>query len=380
MPSIIQRGDRFLCRVRKQGFPTVAKTFIKRADAKAWGLQTEADMQAGRWIADDDLSTLTLKEAIAEYKLQAAEKFKGSKSYDFVLDDLAAQPIGRKFIRDLTPGDFARWRDDLLARGLQPATVVRRLTLAAGLMTWLQKDRDALPTNPLKSVRRPRVDNARERVLTDQEVRFLLLGAQAKDHRASWLPDALIVLLRSAMRRGELHALTVQQIDFTKGVAVLLPGQTKNGRGRAVPLCREALAALERLAVQATARKEHLKPREAAEVCRPGEERLLPVAHANGITLAYMRALERAKHLYQEDCKNQGVEANPDFLKDARLHDLRHTAITEWAATGELSIHELLLISGHRDTAMLSRYVNIQASDLAQKLIGITTSRMNHAQ
>jgi hypothetical protein len=112
-------------------------------------------------------------------------------------------------------------------------------------MTWLQKDRGAIPTIPLKSVRQPGTDNARERVLTGLGVRFLLLGAQAKGHRASWLPDASLVLLRSA--------------------------------------------------------------------------------------------------------------------------------ITEWAATAVPSIHVVLLISGHRDTEMLSRFVNMKASDSPLRFAGITS-------
>ena len=50
MSTVVKRGDRFLARVRKQGFKPVSQTFIKKADAQTWGRRVEADMQAGRWI------------------------------------------------------------------------------------------------------------------------------------------------------------------------------------------------------------------------------------------------------------------------------------------------------------------------------------------
>ena len=50
MSTVIKRGDRFLARVRKQGFKPVSQTFIRKSDAQAWGRRVEADMQAGRWV------------------------------------------------------------------------------------------------------------------------------------------------------------------------------------------------------------------------------------------------------------------------------------------------------------------------------------------
>lgn len=48
MASIIERNGRYLVRVRMQGFPTVTKTFNRKADGAAWGRRVETDMEAGR--------------------------------------------------------------------------------------------------------------------------------------------------------------------------------------------------------------------------------------------------------------------------------------------------------------------------------------------
>jgi integrase len=263
----------------------------------------------------------------------------------------------------------------MAAAGLKPGTVTRRLALAAGFMRWCHKDKGLVDGNPLHGVSRPKVNDARSRVMSTDEVRYLMAGAQARDHRASWLPDALTILLRSAMRRGELHALTVGVVDFDECTAHLRAEQTKNGHARTVPLDPSALAALRRLADKATARGAILRER-GRDAPASGNERLIPVAHANGITLAFMRALARAREAYETDCEAAGVAADPGFLRGLRLHDARHDAITKWAATGQLSVHELLMVSGHRDTKTLARYVNLAPSVLAGKLarVGATSA------
>jgi integrase len=54
-------------------------------------------------------------------------------------------------------------------------------------------------------------------------------------------------------------------------------------------------------------------------------------------------------------------------IKDLRFHDLRHHALTRMAENG-LSEMELKAISGHKCSQMLSRYVNLNVNNLANKL------------
>ena len=55
-------------------------------------------------------------------------------------------------------------------------------------------------------------------------------------------------------------------------------------------------------------------------------------------------------------------------IKDLRIHDLRHEAISRVAETGRFSLPELQQFSGHRDIRMLMRYSHLCASRLARKL------------
>lgn len=363
MAVIVERGGRFLVRVRKEGFKAVAKTFPRRSDAAAWGKRVEADMAAGRWKTADE-SIPTLDDALGQYRAAVVSGMKGAETYAYALDDVAAQAFSLKPVNEVTAADVAGWRDDMAARGLVPGTVVRRLGLLSGFFSWAWKERGWLAGNPMEGVRKPKVNDARDRVLTAEEQRLLLVSASSG--RNPWLADALVILLQTAMRRSELWSLTTGMVDHESRVARL--STSKNGEARDVPLSTTALQALRRLSDQAQAAGARARERQQADAPSPGAERLLPVADAPALSLAFRRAVARARDLYREECKTTGRTPRPDFLANVRLHDLRHTSVTAWASTGSLSVHELQLVSGHKTMAMLGRYVNLKASDLAAKL------------
>lgn len=366
MPTIIERNGRYLARVRREGFKPVAKTFTRKTDALAWGRRVEMDMEAGKW-KDPSTEAPTFGEALKQYRTAVVPTMKGAGTYLWALDELAAMPMASKCISSITAGDVAAWRDAMSSRGLAAGTVVRRLGLLSGLMSWAHKERGWTAANPVHSVRKPRVNDSRERVLSDAERHWLMLGAQAG--RNEWLSDALIVLLESAMRRGELFSITAGDVEaLGQGVQVVHLADTKNGSARDVPLTTTAAEALTRLAERAKLEGEAARQRGDKTAPAPGSERLVPVGDAPAMSLAFRRAVRRAVRLYMAHCKDVGSVAVGGFLGGLRLHDLRHTAVTRWASTGALSVHELMAVSGHKTPAMLARYVNLKASDLAVKL------------
>lgn len=350
MATFVERGGRVMARVRRDGFAPVTKTFSGRRDAERWARGVEADMEAGRWV-DPSKALPTMREALADYLAVVVPTMKGAATYAYCWPDVFAQPMAAKPLDTVNAVDLARYRDDLAGR-VAPGTVVRRLGMLSGFFTWAHKERGWVASNPLRSVRKPRVNDARDRTLSDEERAWLLEAARTS--RAQWLADVLVVLLRSAMRRGELWGLQADAIDWEARTAHL--DDTKNGTARDVPLCPEALAALRRLADAATAR---------------GEARLVPLADPHAVSLAFRRTLDRARALYERDCEGRGVAAEPKFLAGVRLHDLRHDALTMWASTGALSLPELMAVSGHRTPRMLVRYTNLSASRLAGKLASL---------
>ena len=352
MPTIIKRGDRFLARVRKQGFNPVSQTFIRKSDAQAWGRRVEADMQSGKWADTATAPVPSLKEAIVAYRAKVAFRLKGARDYAYSFKEIEASAMGLTPINQVKPADLAEWRDSLAGRGLAPATVCRRLGLLSAVLGWAHKEKGWLIENPMRSVRKPTVRDARTRTLDAEEVRYLELATGAA--RATWLADAVTLLIRTAMRRSELVGLQWIDVDLSRSVAVLQ--DSKNGDQREVPLCPEAKSAIARL---------------TADAKQQGRKAVLPINDPEAISCAFRRAVVRARARYEEDCAIRGRSCDPKFMHGIRLHDLRHHAISTWARTGGLSVLELMQVSGHKSPRMLARYAHLSSEQVAVKMAAL---------
>jgi integrase len=348
MPTVIKRGDRYLSRVRKQGYKPISQTFLRKTDAIAWGRRVEADMQAGRHVEAEG-SIPSLREAITEYRAKIAVRLKGARDYAYSFKEIEASEIGAKPVDRVRPSDLADWRDALAGRGLKPATVARRLGLLSAVLSWCHKERGWLSDNPMRSVRKPIVRDARTRTLDPEEVRYLELATAAS--RATWLPDAVALLIRTAMRRSELVQLRCHDVDLSRSVATL--HDSKNGDRRDVPLCPDAKVIMARMMEDAAKR---------------GREGLLPINDPEAVSFAFRRAVVRARARYEEDCSASGRPCDENFMMGIRLHDLRHHAITAWARTGGLSLFELMKYSGHRSPRAALRYSNLTSEEVAAKM------------
>jgi integrase len=71
--------------------------------------------------------------------------------------------------------------------------------------------------------------------------------------------------------------------------------------------------------------------------------------------------IECLKQAYERALGRAGIE-------DFTFHDLRHDALTRLAKLG-FNVLELRAISGHSSANMLQRYVSIDASDLAVRMV-----------
>ena len=326
MATIRKRGNKWQCIVRRDG-RTASKSFAKRADAVKWGNTVEAQADAVGGV----LPTRAQKQAGAVQAMTMADALHQladeMPSERWRLHALARSKVANLRINVLTTADLAKWRDQRV-RAAKPSTVVRELSL---MQTAIDKQfgdtagGTSTNANPVRHVKRPRIDDRRDRRLTDDEWQRLLDAAEACQNV---LVPSLIVLAReTAMRRGELLSIRWCDVDLHQSV-VLLP-KTKNGHARFVPLSPTAINVLREL------------PRD--------DERVLPMT-ANAVRLAWQRLRARA-----------GVD-------DIRLHDLRAQAATDKLLDG-WSVAEVQVLTGHRDAGvLLERYARLRAHDVVAKL------------
>jgi integrase len=103
-----------------------------------------------------------------------------------------------------------------------------RASLSA-MFAWAMREGLA-PANPVISTNK-RQEKARERVLTDDELRQIWL-ALGGDHHATIVK----LLMLTAQRASEITGLRWEEVDFGRGVISLPGSRTKNGRPHEIPM------------------------------------------------------------------------------------------------------------------------------------------------
>ena len=364
MATIRDRGKgKWQAQVRKKGYSLQTRTFQYKADAEKWAKGIERDMERGVFISREEAENTTLGDLIDRYIKEVTPSKRSQINEEQRLRFLKSK-LGKHNFAALQSKDIAKFRDDRLAEGKAPATVVRELNNLSHVIDTAIKDWSIwIPSNPVKSVRRPSVSNARDRRLKSGEEKALLEACEAG--RCEQLASLVRLALETAMRLGELLALRWENIDLDSQVAHL--PKTKNGDSRDVPLSTTAVRVLQGL-------KDKLKQdQDIAEKVvilsqKRAEERVFYTwLKADSFENAWRRAIKLAKEKHAEARMEAGQLADVRFLDDLRFHDLRHEATTRIAEKVS-NILELAAVTGHKELKMLKRYYHPHAEELAKKL------------
>jgi len=297
----------------------------------------------------------TLSEALIRYLEEVSVAKKGHAGERSIVKAWRATRLAGLRVDRIRNTDLGEIRDRWLA-SVVPSTVVRRLALLSHVFTVLRKDwgLDWL-ANPVQLVRRPGVDDARDRCLFErirlrgvsetvcpcEELTWIMQATRSRE-----LPTILMLAVETGMRRSEICAIHRERVDLVHGV-VHLP-DTKNGASRDVPLTPWAKEVLRRFLAGRPLRGPVFSMR------------------VGSVTRAFIRARRRARQQYQALCRAHGRRAHPAYFNDLRLHDLRHEAMSRLADVFEM--HKLAKVSGHQDTRMLLRYYHPRGAELAKTL------------
>lgn len=297
----------------------------------------------------------TLAAAISRYLAEVSPLKKSQTAEQSIARTWLATRIAGRPIDRIRNTDLIALRDEW-AEARAAATVVRRLAFLSHVYTVARKDWGWTElANPVQLVRRPTVDDARDRRVIS---RIRMRGVSAQDCPRSeleWiiqstssreLPVIVTLAAETAMRRSEICSMRREHVDLLHGV-VHLP-DTKNGTSRDVPLTPWA--------------RETLRQYLAG---RPQRGPIFTVT-PGAATRAFIRARARARTRYEDLCRSLGRRPNPLLFTGLRLHDLRHEATSVLAPIFQL--HELAKISGHKSTRMLLRYYHPDGRELARKL------------
>jgi integrase len=212
-------------------------------------------------------------------------------------------------------------RDGITQRGTtrNMATVNREMAQLSKIFS-LAVDNGYCETNPCRRVRRFRVDNRRERVLSlDEESDLLTLLTGTP------LRPAALLALNTGLRRGEMMSLRWEDVDLAS-LVINVPGEiTKSGRPRSIPANGASLEAL----------------RELKERAGRGERVLAGLGYTNSGTLS----------------QKFGAAAVAAGISGVTLHTLRHTFATRLKDAGvdPFTVRDLL---GHATIQMTNHYTH----------------------
>ena len=328
MATIYKRGLRWHALIRRKGLKTTDKSFETRKEAAIWSRDIESKVDRG--IVNDiaKATRITMAELFDRYGAETASYKRNSRCEQYMLMMLKNH-LGHLTLSRLSREAVAQFRDDRLAEGKSPATVRNNLHLLSAVVTLAISDWGfELSYNPVRRIRKPQVDNARDRRLeTGEEQRLLEAAAKARNPMARPL---IILALETAMRIGELLSLEWDNIDTDRRQAFL--PRTKNGKARYVPLSSVAISTLNTI--------------ERTE----GQKRVFK----------WWCGPESFHNLWARLINRAGIT-------NLRFHDLRHEAASRLSDRG-MDILRIAAITGHSSLQMLKRYTHFRTFDLAEEL------------
>ena len=393
MASITKRGPlQYRALVRRIGFPSYSRTFDHRADAVRWATSIEAAIgrrdlaevrRLGEFSSDPDAMT-TIGDLVDKYITQILPNRRNPGNEKPRLNRIR-DALGRVALSMITTTDIVRFRDQRVQEGASPQTVRHDLNTVSKLLGHAISEWGVQVINVARDVQKPRLPRGRDRRLSEQELKYLLLAARTapKQPRPTkgrpplpappfGLAPLITLAVETSMRQGELVALKWRDVDLQSSTAHVR--EAKNGESRTVALSSQACAALKDLS------KRHSKARKVARSSRKSaapkdlttrssnsDSKVFEWADPHSVARPFRTAVARAQALYRADCAARGENPDENFLVDVRFHDLRHEATSRLFEKG-LNPFEVASMTGHKSMQMLKRYTHVQASRLAAKL------------
>ena len=311
---------------------------VKIAKGENPGAEKVAARRAAR-EAEGRVSDLIEKIVPAFIDKYAQRKCRDStsKEYERILNTNVIKAWRGRRLGEIARADIHDLLDSMIARG---AEVQANRTFAAfrKLCNWAL-DRGVIDFSPCHGLKAPTQEKSRERVLSDEEIRWAWLAFE----KVGWPFGKLgQLLLLTGARRDEIGEAKWKEYDAERKMLVLPPARMKADAAHEIPLCDAAIKIIESLPkIAAKPKVRGQKAPQAVYLFTTTGER--PVS-------GYSRAKEQFDRTIAELVKAERGDEHPS-PDHWLLHDLRRTVATNLQRLGtRLEVTEAVLghISGSR--------------------------------
>jgi len=215
---------------------------------------------------------------------------------------------GKRRVQEITRRDVRELIEGIAERA--PVAANRTLAAVRKLFNWCV-ERDILDASPIAGLPPPAAEASRDRILTDDEIRWFWKGCV--EIGAPFGPFFRLLLV-TAQRRGEVRAMTTGQLDLAERLWTIPAAIAKNNVEHVVPLAPQAVAIIEAAP--------RIKGKAGLIFTTNGETPVSGWSRAKANLDAAMLRIAR---------KERKGATVPDW----RLHDLRRTAASGMARLGQ---------------------------------------------
>lgn len=203
-------------------------------DAREKARSLLRSIELGRYVEkaphEEEQRMMTLGEVVPQFiELYARQRTKDWKGSERVL--LKFSPLFSRPIDQIKRADVVRVLDTIIAGGA-PTRANRALAAIKKLMNWCI-DRGMIETSPVAHLKPPTKETARERVLSDAELKTCWRMAELEGFPFA---QCVQLMMLTGQRRGEVSGMRWSELDLDNGLWSLPSTRVKNSTAHIVPL------------------------------------------------------------------------------------------------------------------------------------------------
>ncbi len=265
-----------------------------------------------------------------------------------------------KRLDDISPFDLERMKADMAKKNYSPKTISHCLGLMRTMYNRAIDWNLHQGPNPVTKVKKPVIQNARDRFLSFEEAEILLKELKhniryKKEYREledPQLHDMALLSLHTGSRAGEIFKLKGFDINFDTQLITLR--DTKNTETRHPPMTAAVQEMLKRRLPS--------DPNSYIFTDRDGNK-------IKEVSNAFERVVDRLK-------MNAGVT---DRRQRVLFHTLRHT-FASWLAIQGTPLYTIAKLMGHKSIAMSERYSHLSPDHKKEAVNNLETALNGHGK